>query len=63
MPSLGRELGKLFSEVLLVWVTTVSNSDERVPLSPQTLPCFSINKVFKVVVKPNSNMVQALLWL
>lgn len=63
MPSLGRESGKLFSVVILVWLTTMSNSDDRVPLSLQTLSCFSSKKVFKLVVKPNSNVVAGLLRL
>jgi len=63
MLSLGRESGKLFSVSVLVWLTTMSNSDDRVLLSLQIHSCFPSKKVFNAVVKPNSSVVQGLLWV
>lgn len=41
----------------------MSNSDDRVHLTLQIFSRFSSKKVFEVVVKPDSDMVQSLLWL
>lgn len=61
MPGCGRESGKLFSVGILV-CQPARAVVLIVPLSLQTLSCFSSEKVFQAVVKPNSVMIKTLFW-